>query len=90
MCIGILACVALSAFIASARLLRLNRRILHRHVALANADAGEGLEEETAPQRSYTYQELERATHCFRDPLGRGAFGTVFKGALRNGERSSP
>ncbi|KAE8821329.1 putative receptor protein kinase ZmPK1 [Hordeum vulgare] len=86
-CIGVLACVALSALIASARLLRANWRILHRHVALANADAGEGLEEETAPLRSYTYQELERATHSFRDPLGRGAFGTVFKGALRNGEK---
>ncbi|VAH78749.1 unnamed protein product [Triticum turgidum subsp. durum] len=83
-CIGILACVALSAFIASARLLRVKRQ----HVALANADAGEGLEEETAPLRSYTYQELERATHCFRDPLGRGAFGTVFKGALRDGEKA--
>ncbi|KAM0899564.1 hypothetical protein ACQ4PT_021234 [Festuca glaucescens] len=90
-CIGVLAFVALSGFIASARLLRVNRSIVRRHVALANADAGEGLEEEEAtPLRSYTYQELERATYCFRDPLGRGAFGTVFKGALRlrNGEKA--
>ncbi|CAM0882234.1 unnamed protein product [Alopecurus aequalis] len=87
-CIGVLTFVALSAFIASARLLRVNRGIVRRHEALANADAGEGLEEEAAPLRSYTYQELERATYCFRDPLGRGAFGTVFKGALRNGEKA--
>jgi hypothetical protein len=91
-CIGVLAFVALSAFIASARLLRVNRSIVRRHVALANTDAGEGLEleEEAAPLslRSYTYQELERATYCFRDPLGRGAFGTVFKGALSNGGKA--
>ncbi|KAK1666556.1 hypothetical protein QYE76_054715 [Lolium multiflorum] len=88
-CIGILAFVALSAFIASVCLLRVNRSIVRRHVALANAHAGEGLEEEeAAPLRSYTYQELEHATYCFRDPLGRGAFGTVFKGALRNGEKA--
>ncbi|KAM3239818.1 hypothetical protein ACQJBY_053482 [Aegilops geniculata] len=90
-CIGILACVALSAFIASGWLLHVKRRAVLRSVAPANADAdgGEGLEEEeVAPLRSYTYQELEHATYCFRDPVGRGSFGTVFKGALRNGERA--
>nr|XP_040249353.1 G-type lectin S-receptor-like serine/threonine-protein kinase LECRK1 [Aegilops tauschii subsp. strangulata] len=46
------------------------------------------LEEEVAPLRSYSYQEMERATYCFRDPVGRGAFGTVFKGALRNCEKA--
>ncbi|EEF29363.1 hypothetical protein RCOM_1170110 [Ricinus communis] len=30
--------------------------------------------------RSFTYQELERATDGFREKLGRGAFGTAFKG----------
>uniref|UniRef100_A0A8R7UQJ5 non-specific serine/threonine protein kinase n=1 Tax=Triticum urartu TaxID=4572 RepID=A0A8R7UQJ5_TRIUA len=62
-----------------------------RNVAPANASAddGEGLEEEeAAPLRLYTYQELEHATYCFRDPVGRGVFGTVFKGALRNGEQA--
>ncbi|XBH76994.1 hypothetical protein VPH35_103541 [Triticum aestivum] len=90
-CIGILACVALSAFIASGWLLNVKRRAVLRNVAPANASAddGEGLEEEeAAPLRLYTYQELEHATYCFRDPVGRGAFGTVFKGALRNGEQA--
>ncbi|XP_037450724.1 G-type lectin S-receptor-like serine/threonine-protein kinase LECRK1 [Triticum dicoccoides] len=90
-CIGILAFVALSAFIAAGWLLHVKRRAVPRNVAPANADAdgGKGLEEEeAAPLRSYSYQELERATYCFRDPVGRGAFGTVFKGALRNGEQT--
>lgn len=88
-CIGLLTCVSLSALIASARLLWVNRRIVRRHVSLANAEAEatDALDEE-APLRSYTYQELEHATYSFRDPLGRGAFGTVFKGALRNGEKA--
>ncbi|KAJ9146003.1 hypothetical protein P3X46_028325 [Hevea brasiliensis] len=36
--------------------------------------------------RSFTYEELEKATNGFNERLGRGAFGTVFKGALMNGK----
>ncbi|RVX20251.1 G-type lectin S-receptor-like serine/threonine-protein kinase RLK1 [Vitis vinifera] len=32
--------------------------------------------------RSFTYKELEEATDGFREVLGRGAFGTVYKGVL--------
>ncbi|KAL5567260.1 hypothetical protein UlMin_030424 [Ulmus minor] len=32
--------------------------------------------------RSFTYEELEKATDGFKEELGRGAFGTVFKGVL--------
>ncbi|ESR52279.1 hypothetical protein CICLE_v10030742mg [Citrus x clementina] len=32
--------------------------------------------------RSFTYKELEEATRGFRQILGRGAFGTVYKGVL--------
>ncbi|KAF4359204.1 hypothetical protein F8388_005313 [Cannabis sativa] len=32
--------------------------------------------------RSFAYQELEEATNEFREELGRGAFGTVYKGTL--------
>ncbi|XP_059453435.1 G-type lectin S-receptor-like serine/threonine-protein kinase LECRK2 [Corylus avellana] len=34
--------------------------------------------------RSYTYDELEKATNGFTDEVGKGAFGTVFKGVLSN------
>ncbi|RWR75042.1 Protein kinase domain-containing protein [Cinnamomum micranthum f. kanehirae] len=34
--------------------------------------------------RSFSYVELEKATECFKEELGKGAFGTVFKGVLSN------
>ncbi|XP_039790919.1 G-type lectin S-receptor-like serine/threonine-protein kinase LECRK1 [Panicum virgatum] len=69
-CVGLLTCVSLVALVAATRLVRANR-----NRRLADAD-------EEAPLRSYSYQELEHATCSFRDPLGRGAFGTVFRGTL--------
>ncbi|KAI3977123.1 hypothetical protein MKX01_042813 [Papaver californicum] len=33
--------------------------------------------------RSFTYQELEEATNGFKDELGRGAFGVVYKGLIK-------
>ncbi|XP_050208086.1 G-type lectin S-receptor-like serine/threonine-protein kinase LECRK4 [Mercurialis annua] len=39
-----------------------------------------------AALRSFTYQELVIATNGFSEKLGRGAFGTVFKGALLRGQ----
>ncbi|XP_039165918.1 G-type lectin S-receptor-like serine/threonine-protein kinase LECRK3 [Eucalyptus grandis] len=32
--------------------------------------------------RTFTYHELQEATYGFKEELGRGAFGTVYKGAL--------
>ncbi|XP_062208176.1 G-type lectin S-receptor-like serine/threonine-protein kinase LECRK1 [Phragmites australis] len=84
-CIGLLTCVSLAAFLVVARLVWTNRRIV-RHLVLADAVA-EALDEE-APLRSYSYQELEHATFSFREPLGRGSFGTVFRGTLHNGEKA--
>ncbi|KAJ0976615.1 hypothetical protein J5N97_012089 [Dioscorea zingiberensis] len=40
------------------------------------------VKEEEAPLKSYSYEELENATNGFREELGRGAFGVVFKGEL--------
>ncbi|OVA07226.1 Protein kinase domain [Macleaya cordata] len=37
--------------------------------------------------RSFTYEELENATDGFKEVLGRGSFGTVFKGTLSNSQR---
>ncbi|KAJ6934684.1 hypothetical protein NC651_009628 [Populus alba x Populus x berolinensis] len=35
--------------------------------------------------RSFTYKELTEATEGFQDELGRGAFGGVYKGAIKTG-----
>ncbi|XP_066355199.1 G-type lectin S-receptor-like serine/threonine-protein kinase LECRK1 [Miscanthus floridulus] len=75
LCIGLLACVSLAALLAGAWLFWASRR------TFAEPDAEEAMDEE-APLRSYSYQELEHATCGFREPLGRGAFGTVFRGTL--------
>ncbi|KAF8411662.1 hypothetical protein HHK36_004220 [Tetracentron sinense] len=37
--------------------------------------------------RLYSYDELEQATDGFKEELGRGACGTVYKGALSNGNK---
>ncbi|GJM92368.1 hypothetical protein PR202_ga08839 [Eleusine coracana subsp. coracana] len=77
-CVGFLTCLSLIALVAAAKMLWVNRR---RHTApLLAADDDE--EEGSLSLRKYSYEELERATGSFREPLGRGAFGTVFKGTL--------
>ncbi|KAF5480640.1 hypothetical protein F2P56_001376 [Juglans regia] len=45
-----------------------------------------GLGEDVAP-KSYTYVELEKVTDGFKEELGRGAFGIVYRGAIWNGEK---
>ncbi|KAG7942997.1 hypothetical protein I3843_15G016400 [Carya illinoinensis] len=49
-------------------------------------EVNEGLVEDV-PLRAFTYSQLEVATNGFVEQLGRGSFGTVFKGALHNGQR---
>ncbi|KAF8036717.1 hypothetical protein BT93_C2432 [Corymbia citriodora subsp. variegata] len=39
--------------------------------------------------RTFTYQELQEATDGFKEELGRGAFGTVYKGVLGSEETNS-
>ncbi|KAI3414759.1 Receptor-like serine/threonine-protein kinase [Psidium guajava] len=36
--------------------------------------------------RSFTYKELEEATDDFKEELGRGSFGIVYKGAVESGD----
>ena len=43
-----------------------------------------GLTEEVSP-RSFTYMELETITDGFKEEIGKGASGTVYKGAISNG-----
>jgi hypothetical protein len=42
------------------------------------------LGEDVAP-KSFTYAQLEKVTGGFKEELGRGTFGTVYKGAIWNG-----
>ncbi|KAG6660756.1 G-type lectin S-receptor-like serine/threonine-protein kinase LECRK3 [Carya illinoinensis] len=37
--------------------------------------------------RRFTYLELEKATDGFKEEVGRGSFGTVYKGAILNGQK---
>ncbi|KAJ9704011.1 hypothetical protein PVL29_005341 [Vitis rotundifolia] len=37
--------------------------------------------------RSFTYMELEKVTDGFKEEIGKGASGTVYKGAISNGQR---
>ncbi|KAL5560349.1 hypothetical protein UlMin_036560 [Ulmus minor] len=45
-------------------------------------NSNEELMAEVVSLRSFTYNELEQATGGFIEPLGRGSFGTVFKGTI--------
>ncbi|KAL3728898.1 hypothetical protein ACJRO7_033478 [Eucalyptus globulus] len=45
-----------------------------------------GLSEELA-LRSFSYKELKRATNGFKEELGKGSFGEVYKGSLSRGKR---
>ncbi|MFS7913348.1 putative protein kinase RLK-Pelle-SD-2b family [Helianthus anomalus] len=38
--------------------------------------------------RSYTYNELRKATNGFKQELGRGSFGTVYKGCIYKGNKT--
>ena len=45
-----------------------------------------GFSADVAPQ-SFTYSDLENMTDGFKEELGRGAFGTVFKGTIQNSQK---
>ncbi|XP_035542820.1 G-type lectin S-receptor-like serine/threonine-protein kinase LECRK3, partial [Juglans regia] len=70
--------IALSAFL----ILRY-RRWSYKNVM---SEVNEGFIEDVS-LRAFTYSQLEVATNGFVEQLGRGSFGTVFKGVLSNGQR---
>ncbi|WOL11956.1 G-type lectin S-receptor-like serine/threonine-protein kinase LECRK2 [Canna indica] len=79
-----LALVGLSivAFAVSGYLF-LERRRFGRYRRTSELNSS-GFDEEST-LRSYSYEDLARATENFKEELGRGAFGTVFKGSLSGG-----
>ncbi|XP_074577515.1 G-type lectin S-receptor-like serine/threonine-protein kinase LECRK3 [Curcuma longa] len=63
---------------------------IYRHRARGNRTMSRNREldlvEEIAP-RSFSFDELRIASDDFRQVIGKGAFGTVFKGVLRHNQR---
>ncbi|KAM0024012.1 putative protein kinase RLK-Pelle-SD-2b family [Helianthus debilis subsp. tardiflorus] len=75
---SIYSCISLSLsgfFIFKFRLLEYKRMLESRTMGLA----------EDLILRSYTYNELRKATNGFKQELGRGSFGTVYKGCFYKG-----
>ncbi|XP_077236531.1 G-type lectin S-receptor-like serine/threonine-protein kinase LECRK4 [Tasmannia lanceolata] len=77
----VLAAFSIAVFIVSAFLIYKHR--VHRYKRLEEA-MNFSLTEEIA-LRFFSYDELLKATDGFKEELGRGAFGTVYKGSLSNG-----
>ena len=76
----ILSCVALAIFVCFI----LKIRVLTYKSMLKNGNLG--LPEQVT-LRLFTYTELKRATNSFKEELGKGSFGTVYKGALNKGKK---
>lgn len=80
-CVAIAACIPMVAagvgfFLCKNRVARYRKQWQNMEISLS-----EGM----AP-RSFSYSELRRATNGFSVQLGKGGFGTVFKGTLSDGE----
>ncbi|XP_050292515.1 G-type lectin S-receptor-like serine/threonine-protein kinase LECRK2 [Quercus robur] len=76
----VLSCVAL----AVSGLFIFKSRVLWYKRLLENGNFG--LNEEVT-LRLFSYNELKRATNGFKEQLGKGSFGAVYKGALYKGKR---
>jgi hypothetical protein len=73
-------CVALAIsglFVFKSRVLRYQR-------LLENGNLGAN---EEVTLRLFSYNELKRATNGFKEEIGKGSFGAVYKGALHKGRR---
>ncbi|KAJ8765360.1 hypothetical protein K2173_012057 [Erythroxylum novogranatense] len=53
---------------------------------ICRTDTGGGWWEEVAP-KSFKYSELEQVTDGFREEIGRGSFGTVYKGLISENQK---
>jgi hypothetical protein len=58
----------------------------HFRYTKLSCDGNVELGDNFAP-RSFTYSELEQVSGGFREEVGRGSFGVVYKGAISNGEK---
>ncbi|XP_019197720.1 PREDICTED: G-type lectin S-receptor-like serine/threonine-protein kinase LECRK3 [Ipomoea nil] len=70
---------ALLVLVISGVLIHKSRAWRYRNISAESR--GDHFFEDVGP-RAFTYAELEKVTNDFKEELGRGAFGTVFKGVL--------
>ncbi|XP_068641515.1 G-type lectin S-receptor-like serine/threonine-protein kinase LECRK3 [Aristolochia californica] len=83
---GVIVAVALVGFTATFLLWHRSRRTTHGRL-MGAGNGSLGLTEDVS-LRSFSYDELTRATGGFKEEVGRGAFGAVYKGVLDfNGEK---
>ncbi|XP_065880432.1 G-type lectin S-receptor-like serine/threonine-protein kinase LECRK3 [Euphorbia lathyris] len=54
---------------------------------ISNSSQGNDELFEDVTLRAFTYEELKNATNNFEDEIGRGGFGTVYRGLVSNGSR---
>ncbi|PKI37260.1 hypothetical protein CRG98_042351 [Punica granatum] len=78
----ILIAVALVIIIACGIHLYKNRVWLYKTIP---TDCANGMIEDVAP-RSFTYDELKKVTGDFREVIGKGAFGIVYRGTMSTGK----
>ncbi|PKI36680.1 hypothetical protein CRG98_042939 [Punica granatum] len=74
--------IALVIIIACGILLYRNRVWLYKNIP---TDCTNGMIEDVAP-RSFTYDELKKVTGDFREVIGKGAFGIVYRGTMSTGQ----
>jgi thiamine kinase-like enzyme len=82
------ACLALASILLAVFAVLIFRYRIWTYKRLSREAATEGILMEDVSLRAFTYSELEVATNGFVEQLGRGSFGTVFKGTLSNGQRT--
>ncbi|VVA39365.1 PREDICTED: G-type lectin S-receptor [Prunus dulcis] len=58
-----------------------------RYKRLTEINGDLGLADEELTLRAFSYNELRRATNGFKEELGKGSFGAVYKGALNKGKK---
>ncbi|KAF5932266.1 hypothetical protein HYC85_028437 [Camellia sinensis] len=79
--LGSLACLCIVIAISS---FFLYRHRVHKYKKLSD-NAKFGLSIDEFSLRSFSYNELEEGTQGFREEMGKGSFGTVYKGTLLSG-----
>ncbi|XP_022772357.1 G-type lectin S-receptor-like serine/threonine-protein kinase LECRK1 [Durio zibethinus] len=83
--ISSIACSTLSFLVLAAAGVLIHRSRIRKYKRIVNMGNVGFVEDVTL--RSFTYNELKVATNNFKDELGKGAYGTVFRGVISKGKR---